>query len=74
VVVIDEIGPLELELGKGLAPVLPLLAAAGNLLIVVRPSLAARVRRLVPTHERTLVALTPGNRSSLAAAINRLFV
>jgi nucleoside-triphosphatase THEP1 len=73
VVVIDEIGPLELELDKGLAPVLPLLAAAGPLLLVVRPSLAARVRRFIPAHERTLLTLAPGNRSSLAARIDRLF-
>jgi len=73
VVVIDEIGPLELEQGAGLAPVLGLLPDAGHLLLVVRPSLVVRVEPLVPRHERTLVAVTPGNRSSLAQLIDGLF-
>jgi nucleoside-triphosphatase THEP1 len=63
VVVIDEIGPLELERSAGLAPALPLLAAAGHLLLVVRPSLVDRVEALVPRHERTLVVVTPENRA-----------
>jgi len=70
VVVVDEIGPLELEHGGGLAPVLPLLADAGLLLLVVRPSLVDRVEALVPRHERRVIVVTPGNHTSLATAIN----
>jgi nucleoside-triphosphatase THEP1 len=50
VTVIDEIGPLELQAGAGLAPLLPLLRDAGRLLLVVRPSLVDRVRELLPRH------------------------
>jgi nucleoside-triphosphatase THEP1 len=73
IVVIDEIGPLELEQGTGLAPVLPLLAGAGHLLLVVRPSLAGLVEALVPGHRRTVIVVTPEHRTSLATAINVLF-
>jgi nucleoside-triphosphatase THEP1 len=73
VVIIDEIGPLELEQGAGLAPVLPLLAGAGNLLLVVRPSLAGLVEALVPEHRRTFILVAPEHRASLATAIDVLF-
>ncbi len=66
VVVIDEIGPLELDRGEGLAPVLPLLAAAGDLLLVARPSLVDRIEALVPRHERAVLVVTPENRAALA--------
>jgi nucleoside-triphosphatase THEP1 len=66
VVVIDEIGPLELERGEGLAPVLPLLAAAGDLLLVARPSLVDRIETLVPGHRREVLVVTPENRDALA--------
>jgi nucleoside-triphosphatase THEP1 len=74
IVVIDEIGPLELEWGAGLAPVLPLLAVAGHLLLVVRPSLANRVEALVPRHARRVIAVTAENRTSLASAIDGWFM
>jgi nucleoside-triphosphatase THEP1 len=70
VVIIDEIGPLELTQGAGLAPVLPLLAGAGHLLLVVRPSLASRVEALVPRHERRVITVASENRTSLAPTIN----
>jgi nucleoside-triphosphatase THEP1 len=66
VVVIDEIGPLEVERGEGLAPVLPLLAAAGDLLLVARPSLVDRIEALVPRHRREVLVVTPENRAALA--------
>jgi nucleoside-triphosphatase THEP1 len=66
VVVIDEIGPLEIERGEGLAPVLPLLAAAGDLLLVARPSLVDRIETLVPGHRREVLVVTPENRDALA--------
>ena|GEM_PF-1088018 len=73
VVVVDEIGPLELEHGDGLAPVLPLLEAAGHLLLVVRPPLISRIEELVPKHERSVIVVTPTNRTSLPAAIDGRF-
>ena len=73
VVIIDEIGPLELERGEGLAPVLPLLAAAGDLLLVVRPSLVGGVEALVPRHAPVLFTVTMENRTSLAHAIRARF-
>jgi nucleoside-triphosphatase THEP1 len=73
VVIVDEIGPLELELGAGLAPVLPLLAGAGRLLLVARPSLAGRVEALLPGHERTLLVVTLENRASLAPRVDAWF-
>lgn len=59
VAVVDEIGPLELRQGLGLAPVLPLLAGAGDLLLVVRPELAAEVAALIPRHRTETVVLMP---------------
>jgi nucleoside-triphosphatase THEP1 len=73
VVVVDEIGPLELERGEGLAPVLPLLAAAGHLLLVVRSPLVGLVEAIVPRHERSLIVVTPDNRMSLPAVIDGRF-
>ena len=73
VIVVDEIGPLELDLGAGFAPVLPLLAGAGNLLLVVRPSLVGRVEGLVPNHERTILTVTTGNRTSLVSRVEAWF-
>jgi len=74
VIVIDEIGSLELERGEGLASVLPLLADAGDLLLVVRPELVARVAELVPRHAREVVRVTPENREVLAAVVGRLLM
>jgi nucleoside-triphosphatase THEP1 len=73
VVVIDEIGPLEIEQGAGLAPVLPLLAGAGHLLLVARSSLTDRIEALVPSHRLDLVEVTTENRTSLAPFIDGLF-
>jgi nucleoside-triphosphatase THEP1 len=71
VVIVDEIGPL--ELGEGLAPVLPLLAGAGHLLLVVRSSLADKVEAFVPRHDRVRVMVTPENRTSLASSVDARF-
>lgn len=73
VVVIDEIGPLELEHGEGFAPVLPLLAAAGDLMLVARSSLVDRVEALVPRHRREVLVVTPGNRAAIARIATALF-
>jgi nucleoside-triphosphatase THEP1 len=66
VVVIDEIGPLEVDRGEALAPILPLLAGAGDLLLVARPSLVDRIEALVPRHRREVLVVTPQNRDALA--------
>ncbi len=55
IVVIDEIGPLELDAGEGLAPILPLLRDAADLLIVARQSMVEQVRHLVPRHRVEIV-------------------
>jgi nucleoside-triphosphatase THEP1 len=66
VVVIDELGPLEVERGEGLAPVLPLLAAAGDLLLVARQSLVDRIEAFVPRHRHEVLVVTPEIRDALA--------
>jgi len=39
----------------------------------VRPSLVERVEGLVPNHERTILAVTTGNRTSLASRVDAWF-
>jgi nucleoside-triphosphatase THEP1 len=67
--IIDEIGPLELVKGMGLAPVLPLLASAGNLLVVVRRELLHEVSALIPRHERKVFTITEESRDELLQSI-----
>jgi nucleoside-triphosphatase len=69
IVIVDEIGPLELESGLGFSPVLPLFASAGNLLIVVRRELVPAVDALVPRHQREVFTLVPGNGEELSMRI-----
>jgi nucleoside-triphosphatase THEP1 len=69
IAVIDEIGPLELEMGAGFHPVLPLLSSAGSLLVVVRPALLARLSVLVPRHVWEIFTVTPETRGR---ALDRL--
>ena len=61
-VVIDEVGPLELR-GKGLMPAVELaLASPVNVLIVVRSSLKGALQRHFPEYEFVVVAdLTPAS-------------
>jgi molybdopterin-guanine dinucleotide biosynthesis protein A len=55
-VVIDEVGPLELQ-GKGLMPAVELaLASAIDVLIVVRSSLREALRKHFPDYEFTVIA------------------
>ena len=55
-VVIDEVGPLELS-GKGLMPAVELtLASPVNVLIVVRSSLKGALQRRFPQYEFVVVA------------------
>lgn len=73
VTILDEVGPLELELGAGLAPVLPLLADAGDLLLVTRPSLVARLQDWVPRHGREVIVVDPTARDRLASVLAERF-
>jgi len=65
---IDEIGPLELR-GGGFAPVLPLLAGASDLLLVVRPALVEKILPYLPNHVTRVVFLTELNRESTGREI-----
>lgn len=65
---IDEIGPLEFR-GGGFAPVLPLLAAAPDLIIVVRPGLIEKLLPVVPVHHVRVFYLTELNRGMLEGEI-----
>ena len=73
-VVIDEVGPLELG-GKGLMPAVELaLASPVNVLIVVRTSLKEAVQRRFPQYEFVVVAdltQSPSNLSELADCKSR---
>ncbi len=50
IVVLDEIGPLEMQRHEGFAPILPLLNEASRLLLVTRPELSAALETLLPEH------------------------
>lgn len=73
-VVIDEVGPLELG-GKGLMPAVELaLASPVNVLIVVRSSLKGALQRQFPEYEFVVVpdlTQSPSNVSELADCKNR---
>jgi len=73
-VVIDEVGPLELH-GNGLMPAVELaLASAVNALIVVRSSLREALQRHFPQYEFTVITdltQSPSNVSELADCKSR---
>jgi nucleoside-triphosphatase THEP1 len=68
---VDEIGPLELEQGKGFAPVLDLLPVEGptHTLIVVRPALLDQVLLYLRGAECTVFNVTEENRDELPLRI-----
>jgi nucleoside-triphosphatase len=69
-VVIDEVGPLELR-GKGLMPAVELaLASEVNVLIVVRSSLKEAVQRHFPQYEFVVVADLAQSRSNVSKPTN----
>jgi nucleoside-triphosphatase THEP1 len=70
-VVVDEIGKLELWYGIGLAPVLPKLAAAvgGRWLVLVRDSLLAELQARLAPAEQVVFAVDEENRGVLAPRI-----
>jgi nucleoside-triphosphatase THEP1 len=69
--VIDEIGPLELEQGKGFAPILDLLPVEGptHTLIVVRPTLLGQLLLHLRGNKFTIFSVTEGNRDELPSRI-----
>jgi nucleoside-triphosphatase THEP1 len=69
--VVDEIGKLELWHGTGLAPVLPRLAAgeARRSLILVRDSLLADLQSMLDPVEQVVFRVTEENRGDLAPRI-----
>jgi len=70
--VVDEIGPLELVQGGGLAPTLDVLGAAPRALIVVRISLVDALRRRLESVKRaSLPAVPPEVRVFVTTASSR---
>ena len=69
--IVDEIGPLELEQGRGLAPLLSDLSARrlSPLLLVVRPELAAQLQRRLSDIPFCTFTVTQENRQALPHAI-----
>jgi nucleoside-triphosphatase THEP1 len=68
--VIDELGPLELVQHKGWAPLLPLLHAhIGPVLVVVRPSLVEPFLVLVQDRHPDTIEVTPAGRDALPSII-----
>ena len=72
---VDEIGPLELQRNEGFAPVLELLPldGPGHVLVVVRPSLLAALRRRLGRMDFSIYTVTEDNRAILPEIIVREF-
>lgn len=62
--IVDEIGPLELRDGEGLAPILPVLERGGALLLVVREELISRLEPYLPRHQIAVFKVKPGEAHS----------
>jgi nucleoside-triphosphatase THEP1 len=69
--ILDEIGPLELEQGGGFAPILDLLPVEGptHTLIVVRPALLDQLRLYLRDTECTVFNVTEANRDEMPLRI-----
>ena len=69
--IVDEIGPLELEQGRGLAPLLSDLSTERlpPLLLVVRPELTAQLQNRLPNIPFRTFIVTRKNRQALPDAI-----
>jgi nucleoside-triphosphatase len=69
--VVDELGPLELESGQGLVRALDVLAQGGFslALVVVRPALLDQVRGRLKAKESVIVEVNLSNRDQLPARI-----
>jgi nucleoside-triphosphatase THEP1 len=73
-VVIDEIGPLELERGEGWANALDVLKEGdfGLALVVVRPELVAQAKQGLPCCATEVLEVTLENRDQLPATLLRM--
>ena len=70
--VIDELGPLELVEGAGWAPLLPVVRDhSGPALVVVRPALVAAFTARMPGRSLVIVEIDPPARDRAAAAVFR---
>jgi len=71
--ILDEIGPLELVQGSGFAPVLDELPlqGPGHMLLVVRPSLIQELRRRLGNPDVAVFTVTCDNRDNLPRRIMR---
>ena len=69
--ILDEIGPLELEQGEGFAPILDLLPLEGptHTLIVVRPAFLDQLLLYLRDTECTVFNVTEGNRDEMPTRI-----
>ena len=69
--VVDELGPLELELGRGLVTAMDVLAqgAFSLALVVVRPALLDELKRRLKSKELVIAEVKLSNREQLAAQI-----
>jgi nucleoside-triphosphatase THEP1 len=69
--VVDELGPLELELGQGLVKALDVLVRGGFslALVVVRPALLNDVRELLEGRQPVIIEVTLSNRDQLPMRI-----
>lgn len=72
--IVDELGPLELELGQGWTQALATLREAAQAstfsLLVVRPELVEKARSLLPV--KTTIAVSTANRDRLPYALFRI--
>jgi nucleoside-triphosphatase len=69
--VVDELGPLELEAGQGLVTALEVLNAGGFALalVVVRPELIDELRERLPSNDVQIMEVTEANRDRLPGRI-----
>jgi nucleoside-triphosphatase THEP1 len=74
VVIVDEIGPLEIERGEGFFPILSSLAGSGDLLVVTRLRLVEKVAGYLPHHSKEVFQLSPDSREDLTSRIRRFFL
>lgn len=72
--IVDELGPLELRLGRGWQPVFAMLRpeCCRSALLVVRPELLAEALAQAPEPFTTVVYVTPANRDRLLEPLARL--
>jgi nucleoside-triphosphatase THEP1 len=69
--VVDELGPLELEAGQGLVVALDVLNAGGfsMALVVVRPELVGKLKERLGDHVAQVLEVTLANREQLPALV-----